>query len=89
MLKNEFFLRGSDGGVGARVGGDLDGGKEKGVLVLGDVEMDIDAEDEVERKEREVKDKERWARLRRVKSLFDTKPSKKLQRPSTAKGKGS
>ena len=29
---------------------------------------------------REQKDKERWARLRRVKSLFDTKAGRKLQR---------
>ncbi len=40
---------------------------------------------------REEKDKERWARLRRVRSLFDTKAAKKLQRNShtpDTKGKG-
>lgn len=43
-------------------------------------------------KDRDVKDKERWARLKRVKSLFDTKGSRKLRhsisksisRPGTA-----
>jgi hypothetical protein len=38
---------------------------------------------------REEKDRERWARLRRVKSLFDTKAGKKLRRgPGIADGKG-
>ncbi|KAI5861314.1 zf-C3HC-domain-containing protein [Durotheca rogersii] len=32
---------------------------------------------------RDAKDKERWARLRRVKSLFNTKNSKKLQRTAS------
>jgi hypothetical protein len=36
---------------------------------------------------REENDKKRWARLRRVKSLFDTKAGKKLSRSDTAKGK--
>lgn len=47
---------------------------------------------EEDEKERDVKDKERWARLKRVKSLFDTKGSRKLRhsisksisRPGTA-----
>lgn len=38
------------------------------------------ADDEEDPAAREAKDKERWARLRRVKSLFDTKNSKKLRR---------
>lgn len=33
--------------------------------------------------DRDAKDKERWARLRKVKSLFDTKSSRKLKRPGT------
>ncbi|KAJ6780182.1 hypothetical protein PWT90_04410 [Aphanocladium album] len=33
--------------------------------------------------ERDAKDKERWARLRKVKSLFDTKSNRKLKRPGT------
>lgn len=41
-----------------------------------------DADDETARSIREEKDKERWARLRRVKSLFETK-GKKLQRNAT------
>lgn len=47
----------------------------------------LEAEEETESKEREVKDKERWARLRRVKSLFDTKGGKKLQRTTSGKSK--
>ncbi|KAF4985965.1 hypothetical protein FDECE_16199 [Fusarium decemcellulare] len=47
---------------------------------------------EEDEKERDAKDKERWARLRRVKSLFDSKGSRKLRhsisrsisRPGTA-----
>ncbi|KAF9767236.1 hypothetical protein IL306_000218 [Fusarium sp. DS 682] len=47
---------------------------------------------EEDEKERDAKDKERWARLKRVKSLFDTKGSRKLRhsisksisRPGTA-----
>jgi hypothetical protein len=35
---------------------------------------------------RDVKDKERWAKLRRVKSLFDTKGRKKLQRTLSRPG---
>ncbi|KAH7312154.1 C3HC zinc finger-like-domain-containing protein [Stachybotrys elegans] len=38
-------------------------------------------EDEEDEKDREAKDKERWARLRRVKSLFDSKGSRKPRRP--------
>lgn len=34
---------------------------------------------------REEKDKERWARLRRVKSLFETKPGKKIYRAEMKK----
>ncbi|EPE06031.1 c3hc zinc finger domain-containing protein [Ophiostoma piceae UAMH 11346] len=49
-------------------------------------DSEADAEDEAAR---DAKDKERWARLRRVKSLFDTKGSKKLKRTGTASGNGS
>lgn len=35
---------------------------------------------------RDAKDKERWARLRRVKSLFDSKGGKKLRRPLSRPG---
>jgi hypothetical protein len=37
---------------------------------------------------RAAKDKERWARLRKVKSLFDTKGGKKLKRPLSRPGTG-
>jgi hypothetical protein len=44
--------------------------------------LDKDYDDEDAESIREEKDKERWARLRRVKSLFDTKSVKKLQKNS-------
>lgn len=37
-------------------------------------------DDEADEKARDAKDKERWARLRKVKSLFDTKGAKMLRR---------
>ncbi|KAL8337826.1 hypothetical protein RB598_006636 [Gaeumannomyces tritici] len=42
-----------------------------------------DEEPEEDEATRDAKDKERWARLRRVKSLFDPKGSKKAQRMTT------
>jgi Rsm1-like len=49
----------------------------------------MDIEDEHAKSIREEKDKERWARLRRVKSLFEIKSLKKLHRNSaTLEGKG-
>ncbi|KAI9151976.1 zinc finger domain-containing protein [Paramyrothecium foliicola] len=39
-------------------------------------------------KEREAKDKERWARLRRVKSLFEAKGSRRNRRPISRPGTG-
>lgn len=49
----------------------------------------VDDEEEEDEKTRDAKEKERWARLRRVKSLFNTKNSKRLSRtlsrPGTAK----
>ena len=44
-------------------------------------------DDELDEKARDAKDKERWARLRKVKSLFDTKAAKlrlPRSRPGTA-----
>ncbi|TQV96660.1 hypothetical protein V2A60_002954 [Cordyceps javanica] len=38
---------------------------------------------ELDEADRNAKDKERWARLRKVKSLFDTKASRKSKRPVT------
>ena len=43
---------------------------------------------EVDEKERDAKDKERWARLRRVKSLFDSKGSRKFKRSISRPGTG-
>lgn len=43
---------------------------------------------EVDEKERDAKDKERWARLRRVKSLFDSKGSRRLKRSMSRPGTG-
>jgi hypothetical protein len=48
-----------------------------GSTVFASVDKDDIEDDETER---EAKDKERWARLRRVKSLFDSKGVKKLRR---------
>ncbi|KAI1338765.1 zf-C3HC-domain-containing protein [Xylariaceae sp. FL0016] len=48
----------------------------------------VDDEDE-DTSVRDAKDKERWARLRRVKSLFDTKNGKKLRRTLSRPGTGS
>lgn len=45
----------------------------------------IEGEEEDERA-RDAKDKERWARLRKVKSLFDSKNGKKLRRPGSRPG---
>ncbi|KAI1457005.1 zf-C3HC-domain-containing protein [Annulohypoxylon moriforme] len=47
----------------------------------------VDDEDE-DTSARDAKDKERWARLRRVKSLFNTKNGKKLQRTPSRPGTG-
>ena len=43
-------------------------------------------DEEVDEKAREAKDKERWARLRKVKSLFETKGARKLRRPLSRPG---
>ena len=58
---------------------ELGGDEERGESATA---TDADAADggEEDPAAREAKDKERWARLRRVKSLFDTKNSKKLRR---------
>ncbi|KAI1098227.1 zf-C3HC-domain-containing protein [Jackrogersella minutella] len=51
------------------------------------VEPDMDGDDD-DTSARDAKDKERWARLRRVKSLFNTKSGKKLQRTPSRPGTG-
>jgi hypothetical protein len=81
VLKNEYYLRSGREKENERVGRPV---TEVGVESLtgegGDDEM-------AEMRERDVKDKERWARLRRVKSLFDTKSTKNLQRTNSTKSK--
>jgi hypothetical protein len=72
VLKNEYYLR---------HGGDISrpttaGSSTTGVSGVSLIEQEDDDE-EVGMAAREEKDKERWARLRRVKSLFDTKGMKK------------
>jgi hypothetical protein len=49
--------------------------------------IEPDVADEDAERVREENDKKRWARLRRVKSLFDTKGGKKLNRADTTKSK--
>ncbi len=39
---------------------------------------------ELDEADRDAKDKERWARLRKVKSLFDTKSSRKNKKPEAS-----
>ncbi|PKS11463.1 hypothetical protein jhhlp_003227, partial [Lomentospora prolificans] len=46
----------------------------------------VGAEDGEDDTARDAKDKERWARLRRVKSLFDSKGSRKLKRANSRPG---
>lgn len=48
--------------------------------VESELSVGVDLDDDEARSIREEKDKERWARLRRVKSLFDSKGNKRLQR---------
>lgn len=47
-----------------------------------------DDEDGYAKGVREEQDKERWSRLKRVKSLFGAKDSKKLQRAATVSKEG-
>ncbi|KAI1211434.1 zf-C3HC-domain-containing protein [Annulohypoxylon truncatum] len=60
----------------------------KSVQTTDDGSPRVDEEDE-DTTARDAKDKERWARLRRVKSLFNTKNGKKLQRTPSRPGTAS
>lgn len=60
-------------------------GEGSPIVVIGPDGLEAEVEDE---KAREAKDKERWARLRKVKSLFDTKGSKKLRKTVSRPGTG-
>ncbi|KAI1077238.1 zf-C3HC-domain-containing protein [Whalleya microplaca] len=53
------------------------------MAMLGPSSLDDEEEDD---KARDAKDKERWARLRRVKSLFDTKGGRRLRRTISRPG---
>lgn len=79
VLKNDYYLKHN-----------MDRSVEKPRPISSGIISDTnpfgdETEDEDAKSIREEKDKERWARLRRVKSLFDTKSSKKLNRTDTKK----
>jgi hypothetical protein len=82
VLKNEYYLKHSADREREKVVRPVTAGSRGGAESFGE-----GGEDEAESKERDAKDKERWARLRRVKSLFDTKGGKKLQRTVSGKSK--
>lgn len=94
MLKNESDLRGFYSKSRARKNTvtatvtDVDGNDEPVSLSMDDgPDLSIRSfDDKQEEADREAKDKERWARLRKVKSLFDTKASKKLRRQLSRPG---
>jgi FAD/FMN-containing dehydrogenase len=79
VLKNDHYLRQNGAHNGERpstAGGGISGSPGANV-------------DEADAKSREEKDKERWARLRRVKSLFDAKGGKKVHKTvAKAEAKG-
>lgn len=83
VLKNDYYLR---------TGKESGNTPKKGIAepVTTDVASEVDAilDESEELKNRDEKDKERWARLRRVKSLFDTKAGKRISRSEKSeKGK--
>ena len=78
VLKNDYRLR--EAGKGSEIDKNQAGAADTSSRPGTASDRDYDDEDAVSI--REEKDKERWARLRRVKSLFDTKSGKKLQKTS-------
>jgi hypothetical protein len=70
VLKNDYHLR---------AGKDTKDGEAQAPVPISDNASEIDSllDDPEDSKIREEKDNERWARLRRVKSLFDTKNKRK------------
>jgi hypothetical protein len=78
VLKNDHRLR------EAGKGSEIDKSRAGAAITTSQTNtaLDKDYDDEDAESVREEKDKERWARLRRVKSLFDTKSVKKLRRNS-------
>ncbi len=104
VIKNDAYLRNrtsvvSQGGGARSRGGPLSApatttetpgrpdtsGTLGGVSIMVPDGEDAEMEDEAVR---EAKDKERWARLRKVRSLFDTKGGKKLKRTLSRPGTG-
>lgn len=72
VLKNEYYLRhGKQSSPASKT--------PKQIAQDAETELGESIEDIEDTKTRDEEDKKRWARLRRVKSLFDTKGSKKLQ----------
>lgn len=71
VLKNDHYLRHNE----ARNLGSSSRDRRSSINSL----FEADANHE-ESKGRDERDKERWARLRRVKSLFETKPGRKVQK---------
>ena len=81
VLKNNHYLR--YGGARSRDGSAKESHGSENIDSL--FPADVDEEDT---KSREDRDKERWARLRRVKSLFDNKTGKKLHKTAVNEAKG-
>jgi hypothetical protein len=75
VLKNDHYFRHSN---------EIQAGRAfKPVSSDAASKIDNILEDDKDAKSRDEKDKQRWARLRRVKSLFDTKGGKKAKRPES------
>ncbi|KUI69614.1 mRNA export factor rsm1 [Cytospora mali] len=94
ILKNEAYLRGretpSKGTPASRSGNKKATGtprtpsrRSPGGTEVGGGGGDEEEEDEDDEKAQNAKDKERWARLRRVKSLLSTKGADKLRKSMT------
>lgn len=83
VLKNDYYLR-----TGKQSGSTPKKAIAEPVATEISSEVDSILDEGEELKNRDEKDKERWARLRRVKSLFDTKAGKRLSRSEKSeKGK--
>ena len=80
VLKNDHYLRHN----GARD----NNAPAREAQSSGPTQPEFSTNDDEDAKSRDERDKERWARLRRVKSLFDTKSGKKLHKATTNEEKG-
>lgn len=79
VLKNDYYLK-HNGDRPSENSRPMSSDNHSEMSIFG-----VEIEDEDAKIIRDEKDKERWARLRRVKSLFDTKSGKKLSRTDTKK----